>query len=288
MEQGYLDLLKDVLDNGIKRNDRTNVGTLSIFGAQMKFDLSKGYPLITTKRIPWKMVLKELLWIVRGKTDAKILQDQGVHIWDGNTSREFLDDRGLHDYPEGDVGPLYGFQFRHWGAKYINCHTDYTNQGIDQLANVINEIKTNPTSRRLLISAWNVEDLDKMSLNPCHTLCQFYVDTNKGTLSCQLYQRSGDLFLGVPFNIASYSALVFMIAKLCNLKPGTFIHTIGDAHIYNNHITQVKLQLQRKPFDFPILTLKDGNQESVEDFKLSDFELENYLHHDSIKAPMAI
>jgi thymidylate synthase len=287
MELTYLELLKEVLENGTERMDRTKVGTRSVFGAQMKFDLSKGYPLITTKRIPWKMVIKELLWIVRGETDAKILQKQGVNIWDGNTSREFLDNRGLHDYPEGDAGPLYGFQFRHWGAKYINCTTDYTNQGIDQIANVIDEIKTNPTSRRLLISAWNVEDLDKMSLNPCHTLCQFYVDTKKGTLSCQLYQRSGDLFLGVPFNIASYSALVFMIAKICNLKPGTFIHTLGDAHIYNNHIEQVKEQIERNPFKFPILKIK-GNQKKIEDFELEDFELDNYKHHKSIKAPMAI
>jgi thymidylate synthase len=287
MEIGYLELLKDVLENGTERLDRTKVGTRSIFGAQMKFDLSKGYPLITTKRIPWKMVIKELLWIVRGETDAKILQKQGVHIWDGNTSREFLDGRGLKDYPEGDIGPLYGFQFRHWGAKYINCTTDYTNQGIDQISNLINEIKTNPSSRRLLISAWNVNDLDKMSLNPCHTLCQFYVDTNKGTLSCQLYQRSGDLFLGVPFNIASYSALVYMIAKICDLKPGTFIHTLGDAHIYNNHIEQVKEQIERTPFEFPILSVK-GNQKTIEDFQLEDFVLENYIHHKSIKAPMAI
>jgi thymidylate synthase len=287
MELNYLELLKDVLENGIERMDRTKVGTLSIFGAQMKFDLSKGYPLITTKKVPWKMVIKELLWITRGQTDVKILQDQGVHIWDDNTSREFLDNRGLTDYPEGDAGPLYGFQFRHWGAKYVDCNTDYTGQGIDQLENLINEIKTNPTSRRLLISAWNVQDLDKMALNPCHTICQFYVDTTKGTLSCQLYQRSGDLFLGIPFNIASYSALVMMISKICGLKPGIFIHTIGDAHIYNNHVEQVKEQIGRKPFDFPNLILK-GDQKSIDSFKLQDFELENYNHHKIIKAPMAI
>jgi dihydrofolate reductase/thymidylate synthase len=285
-EYQYHDLLKTILHQGIERSDRTNVGTKSLFGLQMRFDLSKEFPLLTTKRVPFKTVIKELLWIINGDTNAKHLQEQNVRIWNDNTTREFLDNRGLQHLPEGDIGEMYGHQWRHWGSQYIDCNTDYTRQGIDQLSDVINDIKSNPTSRRHIVTALNPSSYDNSCLLPCHTMFQFYVDTNKHTLSCHLYQRSGDMFLGIPFNIASYSALTCMVAKLCDLTPGTFIHTIGDTHIYLNHVEQVQTQLSRVPYPFPQLYLK--NCDSIDDFTLEDFELINYQSHPSIKAPMAI
>lgn len=287
-EYQYLDLLKKVLETGNERQDRTGVGTKSIFGVQMRFDISKEFPLLTTKRVSWNIILKELLWFLKGSTNSKLLEEQNVNIWKGNTSREFLDSRGLNNYPEGDIGANYGFQWRHWGAEYIDMNTNYSGSGIDQLAKVINEIKTNPESRRLIVSAWNVNDLDKMSLNPCHALFQFYVDKEKGSLSCQLYQRSGDLFLGIPFNITSYSALTYIVADLCGLKPGEFIHTIGDAHIYKTHFDQVETQLSRHPKPFCKLLLKSNEYSCIEEYSLKDFEIIEYNSYQSIKAPMAI
>tara|TARA_B110000879_G_C11076838_1_gene473093 strand:- start:542 stop:1246 length:705 start_codon:yes stop_codon:yes gene_type:complete len=234
------------------------------------------------------MILKELLWFISGSTDSKKLEEQGVNIWKGNTSRDFLDKRGLNDLPEGDIGQMYGSLWRHWGAEYINCKTDYSGKGEDQLQNVIDQIKNDPDSRRHIVTALNPSCYNKGCLVSCHSLFQFYVDTKKGTLSCQLYQRSGDMFLGVPFNIASYSILTCMVAKICGLKPGEFIHTIGDAHIYMNHVEQVKEQLTRNPTNFPILELKDRKYDNIDDFTLEDFKLVGYDPHPTIKAPMAI
>lgn len=283
-EYQYLDLLSKILKNGIDKSDRTGVGTKSIFGVQMRFDISKEFPLLTTKKVPFKTIIKELLWFISGSTNSKLLENQGVNIWKGNTSREFLDNLGLLHLPEGDIGPMYGFQWRHWGAHYYHCNAKYEGIGIDQLANVIKEIKTNPNSRRLIVTALNPSFYQDSVLLPCHTLFQFYV--NDGYLSCHLYQRSGDMFLGVPFNIASYSALTYAIAKITGLKPGTFIHSIGDAHIYNNHIPQVKEQLSREPKKMPSLHIK--SRFSIDDFDINDFELSDYDSHPYIKGVMAI
>lgn len=228
---------------GKERIDRTNVGTLSIFGAQMRFDLRDNiFPLLTTKRVFWRGVVEELLWFVKGSTNAKELQAKNVHIWDANSSREFLDQCGFTDRKEGDLGPVYGFQWRHFGADYKTCDESYEGQGIDQLNEVIKRIRTNPSDRRIIMSAWNVVDLPKMVLPPCHCFVQFYVADNE--LSCQLYQRSADMGLGVPFNIASYALLTYMIAHVTGLKPGDFIHTLGDAHVYKNHIEPLKEQVR--------------------------------------------
>lgn len=230
---------------GKTRSDRTGVGTVSIFGAQMRFNLRDDiFPLLTTKRVFWRAVVEELLWFIKGSTNAKELQDKKVHIWDGNSTREFLDKLGLTEREEGDLGPVYGFQWRHFGAEYKTCHDDYTCQGIDQLNDVIKRIRTNPNDRRIIMSAWNVSDLKIMALPPCHCLVQFYVAD--GELSCQLYQRSADMGLGVPFNIASYALLTCMIAHVTGLKTGDFVHTLGDAHVYLNHVEPLKEQVSRE------------------------------------------
>ncbi len=261
----YHDLLKFILNNGQVKEDRTGIGTISIFGYQMRYNLQEGFPLVTTKKIYFKGVAHELLWFLNGDTNIKYLNDNNVKIWD-NWADE-----------NGDLGPIYGYQWRKW--QTIN------NKPIDQISNLINQIKTNPNSRRLIVSAWNLSDLDKMSLVPCHTLFQFYV--LNGKLSCQLYQRSADVFLGIPFNIASYSLLVFMIAQVCDLEVGDFIHTLGDAHIYLNHIEQVKLQISRQPFS--LCKLKLNNQiKDIFEFKYEDITLQDYVSHDSIPAPIAI
>merc|ERR1711874_459623 len=234
----------------------------------MRFDLRKSFPVLTTKRVFWRGVFEELLWFVRGDTNAKHLSEKGVKIWDGNGSKEFLDKRGLGHREEGDLGPVYGFQWRHFGAKYVDMHTDYTGQGVDQLAECIRKIKEDPTDRRILLTAWNPADLSEMALPPCHMFCQFYVAN--GELSCQMYQRSCDMGLGVPFNVASYSLLTCMIAHVTNLKPGDFIHTLGDAHVYNNHITALEKQLKRSPRPFPTLEIR-RQVTDMEDFITSDF-----------------
>lgn len=284
-EEGYLNVLQKILDNGIERKDRTGVGTLSLFGEQMKFNLDGQFPLLTTKRTFWKGVAKELIWFIKGDTNAKNLQKDGIHIWDGNSSREFLDSRGLTHLEEGDLGPVYGFNWRYWNAKYTDCNTDYSNQGIDQLKNIINEIKDNPDSRRLLLTSWNPSTLNDVALPACHSFCQFYVIN--GYLSCHMYQRSADMFLGSPFNIASYALLTYMIAHITHLKPKELIISMGDTHIYKNHIDQVKTQLERKPYNFPTLHFK-RNISNIDDFVFEDLELQNYNCHSAIKAVMAI
>lgn len=261
----YLDLLKYILDKGIEKEDRTGTGTISIFGYQMRFNLEEGFPLLTTKKLHLKSIIYELLWFIRGDTNIKYLKEHGVSIWD-----EWADENG-------DLGPIYGYQWRSW-PSYDGGH-------IDQLSRVINGIKNNPHSRRHIVSAWNVADIDKMALPPCHCLFQFYVANDR--LSCQLYQRSGDVFLGVPFNIASYSLLLMMVAKVCGLKPGEFIHTLGDAHIYLNHLDQVKLQLTRQPRKLPQIII-NRDVDSILDFKYEDFKLIDYNPHPHIKGEVSV
>lgn len=284
-ENQYLNAIKHIIENGIKREDRTGTGTISVFGLQMRFNLEKYFPLLTTKRVFWRGIAEELLWFIKGCTNANELKDKNIHIWDGNATREFLDSRGLTSNEEGDLGPVYGFQWRHFGAEYESMHSDYTNKGIDQLKKCIHMIKNEPTSRRIIMTAWNPCDLDKMALPPCHMFCQFYVADDK--LSLQMYQRSADMGLGVPFNIASYSLLLILVARVCNLKPGEFIHNIGDAHIYNTHIDALKEQTTRIPGEFPQLNIKDRNQQ-IDDFLFDDFELIGYSPQATIKLEMAV
>jgi len=263
--QQYLNLLQHILDNGVKKTDRTGTGTISCFGYQMRFDLQKGFPLVTTKKLHLKSIIHELLWFLKGETNIAYLKEKGVSIWN-----EWADENG-------ELGPVYGKQWRSWEGG--------NGQTVDQISQVINQIKKNPDSRRLIVNAWNVADLPKMALMPCHTMFQFYVA--EGKLSCQLYQRSADVFLGVPFNIASYALLTMMMAQVCDLEPGEFIHTFGDVHIYNNHIDQVNLQLSRKPFSLPAMKLNPAIK-NIFDFTFEDFTLENYQFHPAIKAPVAV
>jgi len=263
--QQYLNLLNHVMNHGDKKNDRTGTGTLSIFGYQMRFDLSEKFPLLTTKKVHLKSVIYELLWFLKGSTNIKYLQDNGVSIWD-----EWADEHG-------DLGPVYGSQWRSWRT--------HDNRSIDQIEKLIIDLKTNPDSRRLIVSAWNVAEIENMKLPPCHCFFQFYVANNK--LSCQLYQRSADIFLGVPFNIASYALLTLMIAQVVNLKPGEFVHTLGDAHIYSNHFDQVNEQLTRQPKELPTMHI-NSNVKNIFDFKFEDFKLSDYDPYPLIKAPVAI
>lgn len=274
-EMEYLNLLQEIIDKGSYKEDRTGTGTYSLHGKSMEFDISQSVPFVTTKKLFHRTVLKELLWFLDGSTNSKLLEEQGINIWKGNSSKEFIESRGLN-YEEGDIGPGYGFQWRHWGAEYKGCNEDYTGQGFDQIANLISEIKSNPNSRRLILTAWNVNDLDKMVLPPCHYSAQFLVQD--GNLDCILNQRSGDMFLGVPFNLASYTLLTYIIAQKTNLKPRKLIHFIGDAHIYKNHIEQVKLQLSRTPL--PACTIfMDENEIPV---------VKDYISWPAIKGKMAI
>lgn len=282
----YLNALHDIIENGFEKSDRTGVGTISKFGLTMKFDCSKSFPLLTTKDTFWRGIVEELIWFINGDTNAKHLQEKKIHIWDGNASREFLDKLGFTEREEGDLGPVYGFQWRHSGANYKSMHDNYESEGIDQLMNCINDIKNNPDSRRIIMCAWNPKDLGLMALPPCHILCQFYVEKNE-TLSLQMYQRSADMGLGVPFNIASYSLLLCMIAQITNMKVGNFIHTIGDAHIYKSHVEAIKKQLQRVPRPFPILKINQDVKE-IDKFKFSDFQLINYHPYPKIKMDMAV
>lgn len=261
----YLDLLQHVLDNGVLKSDRTGTGTKSIFGYQMRFDLSKGFPAVTTKKLHLRSIIHELLWFLNGDTNLKYLHDNKVTIWD-----EWADQNG-------DLGPIYGYQWRSW--------PDAKGNHIDQISQVINTIRNNPNSRRIMVSAWNVGQLDQMALLPCHVMFQFYVANGK--LSCQLYQRSADIFLGVPFNIASYALLTHMIAQVTGLQPGDFVHTFGDAHIYMNHMEQVNLQLSREPRPLPKLKM-NPEVKDIFSFKFEDFELEGYDPHPAIKAPVAV
>lgn len=287
-EYQYFELAKNILTNGIYRDDRTGVGTLSIFDYKLVFDdIDKEFPLLTSKRVFWRGVSSELVDLfLKGKSSAKILQDKDVKIWDGNSSREYLDKIGQPHREVGDLGPFYGFQWKHWGAKYIDCHQDYKGQGIDQIQSVVDQIKNNPTSRRIIISAWNVTEILNMCLPPCHVLYQFYVDETQRTLSCIMYQRSADVFLGLPFNIASTALLTTLIAKTCDLTPKKITIQIGDAHIYLNHIKQVQEQITRTPFRFPKLQIKN-KKDNVSDYDSDDLILTDYKCHGRLKAEMA-
>jgi len=284
-EYQYLDLIRQICEQGNGGDDRTGVGTVSLFGTSMRYDLSQSFPLLTTKRVFWRGIMEELLWFIKGDTNGNHLSEKGIKIWDGNGSREFLDKRGLGHREVGDLGPVYGFQWRHFGAKYVDMHTDYTGQGVDQLAECIRKIKEDPTDRRILLSAWNPADLNDMALPPCHMFCQFYVANGK--LSCLMYQRSADMGLGVPFNIASYALLTCMMAQVCDLKPGEFIHNMGNCHVYKNHIEPLKAQLERTPRPFPILKM-NPDVKDIDDFKATDFEIIGYNPHATIKMEMAV
>ena len=288
-EQQYLNLIKNILDNGTWEEGR-NGKTKSIFGNMMRFSLKDGkIPILTTKKTAWKTCLKELLWFIRGDTDNKLLQEQGVHIWDGNTTREFLDSRGLHHYREGLIGPGYGFQWRHFGGDYNSSAAgvqDGGRRGIDQLRQIINALKdpAQRTSRRLIMTAWNPLQLDEMALPPCHILCQFNVhDGNK--LSCSMYQRSNDEACGTSFNIASYSFLTHLIAKHCGLEAYEFVYFKGNCHIYEEHVDGLKLQITREPYPFPTVSIKQV-RENINDYCVDDFEIHNYQHHEPIKFQM--
>jgi len=261
----YLDLMRHVRDTGARKEDRTGTGTLSVFGQQMRFDLSEGFPLVTTKKCHLKSIIHELLWFLSGDTNISYLQDNGVRIWN-----EWADE-------EGNLGPVYGYQWRSWPAA--------DGRHIDQISQVIDQIRNTPDSRRIIVSAWNVGEIDNMALPPCHMMFQFYVAD--GRLSCQLYQRSADIFLGVPFNIASYALLTMMIARVCELAPGDFVHTLGDAHLYTNHLEQTDDQLSRKPYPLPVMKINPGVK-SIFDFKFEDFELVGYEAHPHIKAAVAV
>src|SRR6185295_2936954 len=263
--RAYLDLVRQVLEEGVEKTDRTGTGTLSVFGPQMRFDLAEGFPLVTTKKLHLRSILAELLWFLAGRTDVAWLHERGVTIWD-----EWADEAG-------DLGPIYGRQWRSWPRP--------DGGAVDQIARVVEQIRRDPDSRRHLVSAWNPGELDRMRLAPCHALFQFWV--SRGRLSCQLYQRSGDVFLGVPFNIASYALLTLMVAQVCDLAPGTFVHTLGDAHLYSNHLEQARLQLGREPRPLPRMRL-DPQVRSLFDFDLPHFQLEGYDPHPAIKAPVAV
>ena len=261
----YLDLMQHVLDHGTKKSDRTGTGTVSVFGYQIRFNLRDGFPLVTTKKCHMKSIVHELLWFLQGDTNIRYLKENGVSIWD-----EWADE-------QGNLGPVYGKQWRSWATA--------DGRAVDQIAEVIAQIKKNPDSRRLIVSAWNVGELDKMALAPCHAFFQFYVADGK--LSCQLYQRSADIFLGVPFNIASYALLTLIMAQVCGLEPGDFVHTFGDAHLYLNHLEQTNLQLSREPRPLPVMRINSGVR-NIFEFKFEDFTLEGYDPHPAIKAPVAI
>jgi len=263
--RAYLNLMEHVLVHGTKKSDRTGTGTLSVFGYQMRLDLSQGFPLLTTKKVHLRSIIHELLWFLQGSTNIKYLKDNGVSIWD-----EWADENG-------NLGPVYGKQWRSWATA--------DGRVVDQIKMAVDQIKGNPDSRRLIVSAWNVGELDRMALAPCHTFFQFYVADGK--LSCQLYQRSADIFLGVPFNIASYALLTLMVAQVCDLQPGDFVHTFGDAHLYSNHMEQTREQLSREPRPLPTMKI-NPNVKNIFDFKFEDFTLENYDPHPAIKAPVAV
>ena len=266
----YLDLMRHVRDNGTKKEDRTGTGTVSVFGHQMRFDLSEGFPLVTTKKCHLKSIIHELLWFLTGDTNIKYLQDNGVRIWN-----EWADD-------DGNLGPVYGYQWRSWPRANKDGDND---EHVDQISQIIDQIKNTPDSRRIIVSAWNVGEIENMALPPCHMMFQFYVADGK--LSCQLYQRSADIFLGVPFNIASYALLTMMVAQVCDLGVGDFVHTLGDAHLYSNHLEQADEQLSRKPFPLPVMKI-NPDVKSIFDFKFEDFELVGYESHPHIKAAVAV
>ncbi|KAI3385327.1 hypothetical protein SNEBB_002766 [Seison nebaliae] len=293
-EINYINLIRDVLENGERRGDRTGTGTISRFGTQCRYSLKNNqFPLLTTKKMFTRGIIEELLWFIRGSTDAKELQDKNVHIWDGNSNRKFLVDNGFDDYDEGDLGPIYGFQWRHFGAEYVDCKTNYEGNGIDQLKYCVDEIRNNPSSRRIVMCAWNAKDLKKQVVPPCHCMVQFYVNFVDGTpkyLSGQLYQRSADIGLGVPFNIASYSILLVMMAHVCQLEPGEFVHTMGDSHIYLDHVEPLKEQITRQIRNKPKIFIKKERLNLIKelnDYHVDDFIIEGYQPHDRISMKMS-
>ena len=308
-EHQYLSLIRDIIQNGEHRPDRTGTGTLAVpFPPQMKFSLSRPssdptqpptpiLPLLTTKRVFLRAVIGELLWFVAGSTHSKSLSEAGIKIWDGNGSRTYLDSVGLSHYEEGELGPVYGFQWRHFGAEYKGHAEDYTGQGVDQLAEIIDKLKNKPYDRRIILSAWNPADIKKMALPPCHMFAQFYVsfpghkqgeERPRGVLHSLLYQRSCDMGLGVPFNIASYALLTHMLAHVCDLTPGTFTHTMGDAHVYLDHVEALKVQLKREPRDFPELKINRDIGGSIDGWKAEEFEVLGYKPHASIAMKMSV
>ena len=291
-EFGYLNLIRQIIKSGKKQVGRNGTTYMSI-GETLRFSLENNkIPLMTTKKLAWRVCLKELLWFINGDTNNKILKEQNVKIWNGNGTREFLDSRGLNYLKEDDLGPVYGHQWRFWNASYskeFGCLENYRGKGIDQLQNIIDEIKiskeTGESSRRMIMSAWNPEQLDEMALPPCHVLSQYHLVDNR--LSCTLYQRSGDVGLGIPFNIASYSFLTHLLAKHCDLEVGEFVHFIGNAHIYDDHIEPLKLQLENEPYEFPDLEIKN-KRENIDNYKFEDFIIKNYKFHKSIKMDMRV
>ena len=284
-EYQYLNLIKRVVNEGSKEIGR-NGTVFSTIGESMRFSLENDkLPLLTTKYVPWKVCLKELFWFMHGKTDNKLLKNQNVKIWNDNATRDFLDSRNLFHLDEDDLGPVYGHQWRFWNAKYDKCSSNYNSKGIDQLQQVIDELKSeNKSSRRLIVSAWNPEQINEMALPPCHTMFQFHV-TDGDKLSCSLYQRSGDIGLGIPFNIASYSFLTHIVAKHCHLKPKEFIHFIGNAHIYENHLDKLKKQIELRPYDFPTIKI-NTTYTNINKYSLGDIKIENYKYHPKIKLDM--
>jgi thymidylate synthase len=293
-EKDYLGLLNHVLSHGKLRPDRTGTGTLSVFGYQLDLDISNSVPLLTTKKMAWKSVLRELLWFLKGSTNARLLQEQGVRIWDGNSSRAFLDSRGLSDLPEGDIGAGYGFQWRHFGAEYGTCLDNYENQGIDQIEALIQSLRQDPYSRRHFISAWNPASMHRMALPPCHVSAQFYVETgpeeDEKWLSCHMYQRSVDCFLGLPFNMFSYAALTYVLAKMTGMKPKRLIISMGDVHIYQSHLEAVHTQLARTPIQPPTMSIGEevNASSSVNDICMTHFILRDYECQPPIKAEMSV
>lgn len=289
-EEQYLDLVRQIIQRGEYEKCR-NGCAFSVFGYSMRFSLRDGtLPLLTTKKLAWKTCFKELMWFIRGQTDAAILQKQDVHIWDGNSTREFLDGRGLHDRAEGDLGPIYSHQWRHFNAPYVDCHTDYSGQGVDQLGEIIRALKSDrledKTSRRLIVSAWNPCQLAEMALPPCHVIMQFHVDATGRKLSCAMFQRSGDVGLGVPFNIASYAFLTHILAHHCGLEPWEFVYFLGNAHIYEPHFDAMQEQMRRKPHPFPRIRFTKTH-EQIEEYDLADIEfLREYTYEPPIKMEM--
>ena len=288
-EENYLNLMLNIVQNGIERNDRTGTGTISIFGTQLKYDLSDTFPISTTKKMFFRAIFEELMLYLRGLTDNKILQEKGIHIWDGNTTRQFLDDRGLTDYPEGDMGETYGFNFRHFGGVYKDCHQDYTGQGFDQLKSVIDQIKNNPESRRIIINLWNPNGNQRAALPSCLCKYQFYVDTQRNKLHLQIYIRSSDYFLAYNWNTCTGAIFVHLICNLegINLTPGTLTVVTGDTHIYKNHLNQVSENMARNPYPFPKLIIKNKKKD-ITDFQFTDLELLGYRFHPRIAANMAV
>jgi len=292
-EKQYLRLIKDIIKKGTKEAGRNGI-TYSRIGGMMRFSLEDNkIPLMTTKKLAWRVCLKELLWFIKGDTNNKNLQDQNVKIWNGNATREFLDSRGLNNLSENDLGPVYGHQWRFWNAPYSKkdgCFEDYRGKGIDQLQNIIDDLKkskdSGESSRRMIMTAWNPEQIDKMALPPCHVLSQFHI-TEGNKLSCTLYQRSADMGLGVPFNIASYSFLTHMLARHCDLEAKEFIHFLGNAHIYDDHIESLKKQIKKEPYESPKLYIKN-KKDDIEDYNIDDFEIKNYKYHNQIKMKMRV